>query len=133
MKPTSTLVTESTLAAFSLAWNQHDIDALMSFMTADCVFETAGGAEAYGARHVGTEAVRVAFAVAWQTVKDAKWLNGKHFVQGDFGVSQWTFAGTAADGSRIETDGVDLFTFKDGKIQSKRAFRKVRPNLPAQK
>ena len=126
-------VTEATLAAFSLAWNQHDIDALMSFMHDDCVFETAGGAQAYGTRHTGTEAVRIAFAAAWQTVKDAQWLNGTHFVQGDFGVSQWTFTGTADDGSRIETDGVDLFTFKEGKIQSKKVFRKTRPNLPANK
>ena len=126
-------VTEATLAAFSLAWNQHDIDALMSFMHDDCVFETAGGSEAYGTRHTGTKAVRIAFAAAWQTVKDAQWLNGTHIVQGDFGVSQWTFKGTADDGSRIETDGVDLFTFKEGKIQSKRVFRKARPNLPANK
>ena len=56
-----------------------------------------------------------------------------HFVQGDFGVSQWTFTGTAADGSRVETDGVDIFTFKNGKITVKNAFRKARPNIPASK
>jgi nucleoside-diphosphate-sugar epimerase len=55
------------------------------------------------------------------------------FVHGDFGVSEWTFEGTAADGSRIETDGVDLFTFKDGKILVKNVFRKARPNIPAAK
>jgi ketosteroid isomerase-like protein len=126
-------VTEATLEAFSFAWNQHDINALMSFMTEDCVFETAAGPEVFGTRHTGTEAVRIAFSAAWQAVKDAQWLNGQHFVQGDFGVSQWTFVGTAGDGSYIETDGVDLFTFKNGKIQSKKAFRKARPNLPAKK
>ena len=52
---------------------------------------------------------------------------------GDFGTSQWTFTGTAADGSRIETDGIDVFTFKDGKIALKNVFRKARPNLPAAK
>jgi len=123
-------VTEATLADFSHAWNQHDVDALMSFMTDDCVFETAAGPEAFGSRHVGSEAVRRAFAAAWQAVPDAQWLNGQHFVQGDFGVSQWTFVGTGADGSRIETDGVDVFSFKDGKIQSKKAFRKARLSIP---
>ena len=48
-----------------------------------------------------------------------------------FGVSEWTFTGTAADGTRVEADGVDIFTFKDGRIQLKNAFRKNRPNLPA--
>jgi hypothetical protein len=64
---------------------------------------------------VGTEAVRKAFAAAWAAVPDAQWVNGQHFVHGDFGTSQWTFTGTAADGSRIETDGIDVFTFKGRK------------------
>lgn len=119
-------VTVATLAAFSDAWNRHDIDALMSFMTEDCVFETAGGPEACGTRHVGTAAVRRAFQSAWEAVPDAQWRNGQHFVHGDFGVSQWTFTGTAADGSAIEVDGVDLFTFRDGRIQRKNVFRKAR-------
>ena len=124
-------VTVQTLEAFSAAWNRHDIDALMSFMTEDCVFETAAGPEACGTRHVGAAAVRKAFAMAWETVPDAQWRNGVHHVAGDFGVSEWTFTGTAADGSLIEVNGVDLFTFRDGKIALKNVFRKARPNLPA--
>jgi len=124
-------VTVETLAAFSDAWNRHDVDALMSFMSDDCLFLSAAGPDACGTRHVGRAAVRQAFAAAWSQVPDAQWRNGRHFVHGDFGVSEWTFTGTAADGSRIETDGVDLFVFRDGRIQTKNAFRKARPNLPA--
>lgn len=127
----STAITEATLAAFGDAWNRHDIDALMSFMSEDCVFDTAAGAERFGSRHVGQAAVRKAFAAAWEAVPDAQWRNATHLVQGDMGFSQWTFTGTAADGSRIEVDGVDLFTFRNGKIHSKNVFRKARPNLPA--
>ena len=123
-------VTVATLAAFSDAWNRHDVEALMSFMSEDCVFETAAGADACGTRHSGAAAVRKAFAAAWEAVPDAQWRNGVHHVAGDFGTSQWTFTGTAADGSRIEVKGVDLFTFKSGKIQRKNVFRKARPNLP---
>ena len=126
-------VTVATLESFGDAWNRHDVDALMSFMSDDCVFQTAGGPDACGTRHVGRAAVRTAFAAAWATLPDAQWRNARHFVQGDFGVSQWTFTGTAADGSRVETDGVDLFTFQGGKIVLKNAFRKARPNLPAAK
>lgn len=124
------VITAETLAAFSAAWNAHDVDALMSFMSEDCVFMTAAGPDACGTRHEGREAVRKAFAGAWAAVPDAQWLNGKHFVHGDFGVSEWTFTGTAADGSRVEADGVDVFTFRNGKIAVKNAFRKARPNLP---
>ena len=69
-------VTVATLEAFSDAWNRHDIDALMGFMSEDCVFQTAGGAEACGTRISGTAAVRKAFAAAWETVPDAQWTNG---------------------------------------------------------
>jgi len=133
MSETFAPVTAATLAAFSDAWNRHDVDALMSFMSIDCVFQTAAGVDACGTRHVGPDAVRKAFSAAWQAVPDAQWINGQHFVAGDFGISQWTFTGTAADGSRIEADGVDLFTLKNGKITVKNAFRKVRPNLPGAK
>ena len=124
-------ITVETLQAFSDAWNRHDIDALMSFMSNDCIFETAGGPEAWGTRHSGPEAVRKAFEAAWQNFPDAQWNNGRHFVFGDHGVSEWTFTGTAADGRRIEANGVDIFTFRNGKIHIKNAFRKDRPLLPA--
>lgn len=123
--------TAATLAAFSAAWNRHDIDALMAFMHPDCVFQTAAGPDACGTRISGPEAVRKAFASAWEAVPDAQWEGGQHFVHDDFGTSQWTFTGTAADGSRIESDGIDVFTFKDGLILLKNVFRKARPNLPA--
>jgi ketosteroid isomerase-like protein len=124
-------VTAATLEAFSAAWNRHDLPALMSFMHPDCVFETAAGAEAFGTRHQGHAAVAAAFESAWKNFPDAQWRNGRHWVMGERGVSEWTFTGTAADGTRSESDGVDLFTFKDGKILVKNVFRKARPTLPA--
>jgi ketosteroid isomerase-like protein len=124
--PTLSSVTVENLAAFSDAWNRHDIDSLMSFMTNDCVFETAVGSDRCGTRYTGRDAVQRAFAQAWETFPDAHWSNGQHFVQGTFGASQWTFTGTAADGSRVEVDGIDIFTFRNDKIQVKSAFRKAR-------
>lgn len=133
MSNTNEPVTVATLAAFSAAWNRHDIDSLMGFMSDDCIFQTAAGSESYGTRHVGKSAVRAAFESAWINFPDAQWIHDRHFVHENFGVSEWTFTGTAADGSRVEADGVDVFTFKDGKIQLKNVFRKNRPNLSAAK
>ena len=130
MNTPATPVTTDMLAALSDAWNRHDLPALMSFMHADCVFDTAAGPEAFGTRHTGHEAVAAAFASAWKNFPDAQWRNGKHMVMGDRGMSEWTFTGTALDGTRSESDGVDLFTFKDGKILVKNVFRKARPALP---
>jgi steroid delta-isomerase-like uncharacterized protein len=119
------------LAAFADAWNHHDIEALMSFMADDCVFHAVAGPDALGRSFVGREAVRAGFELAWQTFPDAAWLDGDHFVSGDRGVSESTFCGTKADGTRIEARMVDVFTFKDGKIAVKNAYRKDRPPVAA--
>lgn len=115
------------LQDFAAAWNRHDIDALMSFMHEDCTFHAVAGQEVMGRSFVGTAAVRAGFELAWQTCPDAAWLDGMHFVCGDHGVSECTFSGTKADGARIEARMVDVFTFRDGKIAIKNAFRKDRP------
>lgn len=115
------------LRAFADAWNAHDIDALMSFMSDACEFHAVGGPDLLGRSFVGREAVRAGFQLAWQTCPDAAWLDGDHFVCGDRGVSESTFRGTKADGTRIEARMVDVFTFLDGRIAVKNAYRKDRP------
>ena len=121
-------VTVATLQAFADAWNRHDVDALMQFMTEDCVFEASAGPEVCGAAYVGSDAVRLAFADVWKTFPDAQWRSARHFVCGERGVSEWTFTGTRADGSGgVEVNGCDVFTFRDGKIAVKNSYRKNRP------
>lgn len=122
-------ITNEFLQAFADAWNRHDVDALMSFMTDDCVFDASAGPEICGKRSEGREAVRGAFAEVWATFPNAHWGNARHFVWGDRGVSEWTFTGTRQDGTKVETHGCDLFTFRDGKISVKNSYRKNRPPL----
>ena len=119
-------ITAEVLDAFADAWNRHDTDALMSFMTDDCVFESSAGPDICGTRYAGREAVRAGFTEVFATFRDAHWGNAQHFIQGDRGVSEWTFTGTRADGTRVEVHGCDLFTFRNGKIALKNAYRKNR-------
>ena len=58
-------VTVETLQAFADAWNRHDVDALMSFMADDCVFEVSADAQVCGSRYVGAAAVRSGYAEVW--------------------------------------------------------------------
>lgn len=122
-----TQATIEFLQAFGDAWNRHDIDALMGMMADDCAFHAVAGPALLGRSFVGRDAVRAGFELAWQTFPDAQWLDGEHFVVGDRGVSETTFKGTKVDGTRIEARMVDIFTFRDGKITVKNAFRKDRP------
>ena len=49
-------VTVEMLQRFTEAFNAHDIDSAMSFMTDDCIFEAAAGDEKWGARLVSGRA-----------------------------------------------------------------------------
>ncbi len=119
-------VTTEFLDAFADAWNRHDVEALMTFMTDDCVFEASAGTEVCGARFAGREQVRAAFADVFAAFPDAHWGHARHFVCGERGVSEWVFTGTRSDGLRVEVNGCDLFTFRDGKIHLKNSYRKNR-------
>jgi len=120
-------VTVEFLEAFADAWNRHDVDDLMSFMTDDCIFESSGGEDVCGTRYEGAEAVQTGYSKAWKDFPDAQWNNAHHFVHGNRGVSEWTFTGTNAGGKRSEVEGCDIFTFRDGKILVKNSYRKNRP------
>ena len=126
--PTATV---QMLRDFADAWNRHDLDALMSFMADDCAFHGVAGPELLGKSFIGRAAVAEGFKLAWTNFPDASWREGEHFVSGDRGVSESTFRGTKADGTRVEARMVDVFTFRDGKIAVKNAYRKDRPALPA--
>jgi len=129
MAPIVDEVTTQWLQEFADAWNRHDVDALMSFMTDDCVFEASAGPEICGTRFEGRAAVRAAFAEVWATFADAHWGDARHFVCGDRGVSEWIFTRTRGDGTCVEVHGCDLFRFRDGRILLKNSYRKNRPPL----
>jgi len=114
------------LQSFADAFNAHDIKAIMSFMTDDCVFEASAGEAIDGEKYIGQQEVAKAFENVFATFKDAHWRNARHFISGNRGFSEWIFTGTKSDGSKVEVTGCDLFTFKNGKIAIKNSYRKNR-------
>lgn len=126
-----TTLTAADFAVLFDAFNRHDIDAIMTFFSPDCVFDAIGGSDVFGTRFIGKDAIAIAFSGVWAAMPDASWGQHSHFVQGERAVSEWTFRGTQSDGARVEAEGCDLFTVRDGKIIRKQAFRKNRPLLTA--
>ncbi len=117
------------LERFADAWNRHDLDALMSMMTDDCVFDASAGPQVNGQRREGQTAVRAAYAAVFEAFPDAHWADPRHIVLGDRGLSEWTFTGTERGGKRVEVNGCDLFTLRDGRIAVKNSYRKNRPAI----
>jgi ketosteroid isomerase-like protein len=119
-------VTVEFLQSFADAFNAHDIKAIMSHMTDDCMFEASAGPDFDGEKFNRQQQVKDAFEDVFKTFPDAHWGNTQHFVSGNRGFSEWIFTGTKSDGNKIEVTGCDLFTFKDGKIAIKNSYRKNR-------
>lgn len=116
----------SELEDFVEAWNNHDIDTIMAYMSDDCVFETGGGTASHGTRYQGAEAVRARFIQVWTDIPDSHFGEARHFVSGNRGLSEWIYTGTKADGSKIILHGCDIFTFQEGKITVKNTYMKNR-------
>ena len=120
------MITEDFLQSFADAFNAHDLKAIMSHMTDDCVFEASAGPDADGEKFSGQELVKKAFENVFTTFPDAHWGNTRHFISENRGFSEWIFTGTKTDGTKVEVTGCDLFTFRDGKIAIKNSYRKNR-------
>ena len=98
-------VTSEFLARFTQAWNEQDIDSLMSHMCNDdaCTFMASVGNDVEGSKWVGREAVREGFASLYIGYPDAHFeAVGEDIILGNRGCSEWIFSGTkAADGTKV--------------------------------
>ena len=118
--------TMQMLEDITTAFDAHDLDAILVHFADDAVFEGPRGPERWGPRFVGPAAIRDAFAARFAGIPDVRYREGRHFVDGDRGASQWILSGTMASGERIEVHGCDLWTFRDGKVVLKDSYWKIR-------
>jgi steroid delta-isomerase-like uncharacterized protein len=114
-----------SLQAFLDAFNAHDVDAIMSFFTEDCVFDMPRGPAPNGRRLTGKQEVRAGIESRFDGIPDVQYVDDRHWTSGDRGVSEWTIRGTQATGQCIEVRGCDLFEFAGGKIRRKDSFWKI--------
>ena len=109
------------------AFNEHDLDAIMSYFAEDCVFESPRGQHPWGTRFAGRDEVRRGLAARFEGIPDVHYSDETHFIADRRGVSEWTLTGTTTAGDRIEVRGCDLWTFgDDGRIVRKDSFWKLR-------
>jgi ketosteroid isomerase-like protein len=121
---TNAVATVDTLKALLDAFNRHDLDAVMDFLSDDPVLEMPRGSSPWGTRARGRDEVRRLLATRFTGIPDVHYGQDRHFVCGDRGVSEWTLTGTS-DRQKIEVRGCDLFEFSAGKISRKDSFWKI--------
>jgi len=121
----SASVTVETLAAIAAAFNRHDLDDIMSYFAEDCVLEMPRGPEPWGSRLVGLEQVRQGLASRFEGLPDVYYADDRHWVCGDFGVSEWLLIGTTPAGDKLRVRGCDHWTFRAGKVVKKDSYWKI--------
>jgi ketosteroid isomerase-like protein len=114
-----------TLEAVADAFNAHDLDAIMEFFAEDCSLDMPRGADPWGQRLVGKAAVRDGLASRFKGLPDVHYGDARHWVSGDFGVSEWLLTGTTHDGRPVRVRGCDHWEFRDGKIVRKDSYWKI--------
>jgi ketosteroid isomerase-like protein len=107
---------------FNEAFNRHDVDAIMSCMTADCVFENTRPAPD-GARITGQAAVRDFWEDFFRRSPQARFETEAIFAFGDRCVVLWKYH-WVRDGNAGHVRGVDVFRVRDGKVAEKLSYVK---------
>jgi ketosteroid isomerase-like protein len=114
---TTTSSAADVVAAFGAAWAAHDLDAALSMITDDCIFEATGPVPD-GTQYKGPEEIRR----AWQAIfddTDNSFEVEDSFAAGDRVIERWRYSW---NGGHIR--GVDLFRVRDGQVSEKLAYVK---------
>lgn len=118
-------VTVATLERVLDAFNRHDLDAIMEFFAEDASLDTPSGSKPWGTRLVGKAAVREGLAARFAGIPDVHYSEGRHWVSGEHGVSEWLLTGTTTAGDRIAVRGCDHWEFREGLIVRKDSYWKI--------
>jgi steroid delta-isomerase-like uncharacterized protein len=115
--PDSSSELERAIERYNAAWNAHDVDAIVALHAPDMVFanHTAGD-------HVAGAAVRGHISRIFENWPDLEFRGRRLYARDALVVSEWTATATAADGRKLEWDGVDIFPFQDGLILRKDVY-----------
>ena len=97
---------------YRAGWFGHDVDAIMAVVTHDIVFYNVTTAE----RVEGAAAFRAHVAGIHERWPDLGFEEHAVYIADDTGVAEWTARATAADGRRLEWDGIDVINCRDGRI-----------------
>jgi ketosteroid isomerase-like protein len=116
-------VTRATIERFNAAFNRHDVDAVMTLMTDDCVFENTNPPPD-GERFTGQKAVRAFWERFFAGSPQAHFTTEELIAAGDCCTVRWCYRWTDADGHAGHVRGVDVFRVRDGKVAEKLSYVK---------
>ena len=116
---------ERTIERYNDAWNEHDVDAIVTFHAPGMVFENHTAAERVEGDDVGPHIARI-----FENAPDLAFRGRRLYARDGLVVSEWTAAMTNREGHHVEWDGIDVFPFENGLILRKDVYSSShRPRL----
>jgi steroid delta-isomerase-like uncharacterized protein len=120
---------ERLIRRYNEAWNDHDLDAIMSMHAPDMVFENhTAGESAQG------EAVREQIGSIFETWPDIRFETRRLYARDGVVTQEWTATATHSNtmrrselvaepsGKRVEWRGVDVIPFEGGLVKRKDVY-----------
>ena len=125
----STKSLEDAIGRYNDAWNDHDLDAIMSMHAPDMVFENhTAGESAQGAE------VRGHIGAIFETWPDIRFETRRLYVRDGVVTQEWTATATHTNtmrrgelvaeptGKTVEWRGIDVIPFEDGRVKRKDVY-----------
>jgi GNAT superfamily N-acetyltransferase/ketosteroid isomerase-like protein len=120
-------INRAVLDRFVAAWGQKNLDALMACVTDDFVYRASIGPEP-GTTYDGRAAVRAGVQTMWAADAGSQAQITHIAIFGDQGWIEWIYRWPQTSGQHHDEIGCDLIRFRDGRLISKDAYRKVLPS-----
>jgi steroid delta-isomerase-like uncharacterized protein len=115
---------------YNAAWNDHDVEAIVSMHTDDSVFEN----HVTGDVNVGREQIGKAIAGIFSVFPDLSFEGRRTYIREDLVVQEWTARGThegmmtrsgmevSPTGRKVEYRGMDVIPIRDGLVARKDVY-----------
>jgi steroid delta-isomerase-like uncharacterized protein len=121
---------EEAIGRYNQAWNDHDLDAIMSMHAPDMVFEN----HTAGETAQGPEEVRTHIGSIFESWPDLHFETRRLYVRDGVVTQEWTASATHSNtmrrgdlvaeptGEKVEWRGVDVIPYEDGLIKRKDVY-----------
>ena len=115
---------------YNAAWNDHDVETIVSMHTEDSVFEN----HVTGDVNVGREQIGKAIAGIFSVFPDLSFEGRRTYIREDLVVQEWTARGThegtmtrsgievPPTGRKVEYKGMDVIPIRDGLVARKDVY-----------
>ena len=116
----------NVLKAFGKAFNVGNVDGILGQVTDDFEWRLHEGSNAPDAKIVkGSDAVRAALALRAERIDSIRFSETEVLFGDDHVVGRFRAIGAYKDGKAIDVRGIDIYSFKDGKISVKDSYWKA--------